>query len=184
MMNKIIEYAPTIVITIIALILLWHFFVGRWVYALLHRFGKLKFSSFDDEKRGMNEHMRFVRRNFRRMQRVKREYYFRLVTDENGEIISEERDGRRYFMMMCLNTGGTRFMSEDWLIEALHFGIISNAEKAKGGMEMTDDRFEGEVPEYNSKVGDIDYFDMAIGMYKDDPIVQMDTKAISNKFFE
>ena len=183
-MELLIYYAPAIIFGVIAAALVWYFFVKRFVDIVLFALGYRRFSAYHDEKRGMNEHVRFVRRNFKRAQKLKRTYYFRLLTDKDGEIEIEERDGKRYFRFLCLNTGEEKQMSENWLIEALYFGIVSNAELKKGAVELVADRYTDEVPEYNKKVGDVSFFNMTIGTYNDDPIVQMDVESINAKFYD
>lgn len=183
-MELFIHYLPSIFVGVIAVILIWYFFISKWISAILFALGYMRFSSYHDEKRGMNEHIRFVRRNFRRAQKHKRTYYFRLLTDASGEIDIEERGGKRYFRFICLNTGEEKAMEEAWLIEALHFGIISNAELNNKAVELVDDRYTDEVPQYNKEVGDVSFFNMIIGMYNDDPIVAMDVESINSKFYD
>ena len=179
-----IEYSPTICIFAIAVILIWYFFIGRFFDVVLFRLGLRRFSSYHDEKRGMNEHIRLVRRTFKRMQKINRKYFFRLLTDESGEIAIEDHNGKRLFSFQCLITGEEKQMDENWLIEALHFKIISNAEMVKGAVELVDDRFDGEVPEYNKKVGDVSYYNMIIGVYNDWSIAQMDVESINAQYYE
>lgn len=184
MKESLAYYAPSIVAAVVIVVLVWYFFVGRFFDFVLFQFGFRRFSSYHDEKRGMNEHIRLVRKTFKNMQKVKRKYFFRLLTDNDGEIAIEERDGKRYFSFICLITGEERQMDENWLIEALYFKIISNAEMMKKSVVLVDDRYDGEVPEYNKKVGDISYYNMIIGMYNDWLIAQMDVETINSSFYE
>ncbi len=177
-------YAPAIFIFAVAAVVIWYFFISRFLDMVLFKLGYRRFSSYHDEKRGMNEHIRLVRRTFKRSQKFKRKYFFRLLTDSSGEIDIEERDNKRYFRLLCLNTGEKKQMSENWLIEALYFGIISNAELKKDSVELVEDRYTDEVPEYNKKVGDVSYFNMIIGMYSDWSIVQMDVESLNKQFYE
>lgn len=177
-------YAPSAAVVVIALILIWYFFVGRFVDFVLFKFGFRRFSAYHDELRGMNEHIRLVRKTFKNMQRVKRRYFFRLMTDADGEMAIEERDGKRYFSFVCLVTGEEKKMDENWFVEALHFRIISNAELIKKHAVIVDDRYDDEVPEYNKKVGDVSYYNMIIGTYNDWSIAQMNVESINSSFYE
>ena len=179
-----VQYLPTILVFTVAAVLVWYFFISRFLDIVLFKLGYKRFSSYHDELRGMNEHIRLVRRTFKKMQKVNRKYFFRLLTDKTGEIAIEEINGKRYFSFLCLNTGEEKQMEENWLIEALHFGIVSNAEMVKGSVELLDDRYDEEVPQYNKKVGDVSYFNMIIGMYNDWSIAQMDVESINAKFYD
>lgn len=179
-----IENSPIIVCTAAGILVVWHFFIRRWIEIILYHFGFLRYSSYEDEKRGMNEHIRLLRRNFKRMQKIKRKCYYRLVPNKDGSIISSIVNNRNMYRLQCLETGEIKEMNEDWLLEALHFKIISNADNISGKISLVDDVNKEPIPEYNKKVGDISYFNLIIGAYSDWSAVQMDMEAVTSDFYK
>lgn len=177
------HYLPSIIIFAAAIWVIWHFFVKRWISLLLYSLGYLRYSAIDDEKRGMNEHVRLLRKIFKTKQKFHRKCYYRLLTNKDGSIMTSVLNGRTMYCMLCLETGEKRDMCEEWLYEALHFKIVSNAAMSNGKVKIVPDVFTGTVPEYNIKVGDISYFNRIIGTYSDWSIVQMDTEAIMKTLY-
>ena len=88
------------------------------------------------------------------------------------------------YRLQCLETGEIKEMNEDWLLEALHFKIISNANNISGKISLVDDVNKEPIPEYNKKVGDISYFNLIIGAYSDWSAVQMDMEAVTSDFYK
>jgi hypothetical protein len=176
-------YSPVIACSIVGIIVVWHFFIRRAIEAVLYKMGYLRYSSYDDEKRGLNEHIRLLRRNFRRMQKFKRKCYYRLLTDDSGNPITVKENEIIKYRLQCLETGEIRDMAESWLHEALFFKIISNAELDENEIKLTDDIYTEPVPEYNKKVGDISYFNRIIGAYSDWSLVQMDMDAVTSNMY-
>lgn len=178
-----IENSPTIVCAIAGLWVIWHFFIRRWLEILLYKLGFLRYSSYEDEKRGMNEHIRLLRRNFKRKQKLHRKCYYRLVPNNDGSLVSSTVNGVDMYRLQCLETGEIKEKEKDWLYEALHFKMISNADNIKGVITLVTDVNTEPVPEYNKKVGDISYFNLIIGAYSDWSAVQMDMDAVTSEFY-
>ena len=178
-----IENSPVIVCSIAGLWVIWHFFVRRWLEILLYSLGFLRYSSYEDEKRGMNEHIRLLRRNFKRVQRFKRKCYYRLIPNKDGSLVSSVVNGDNMYRLQCLETGEVKEKDEEWLREVLHFRIISNADSIDGDIRLVDDVNTEPVPEYNKKVGDISYFNLIIGAYSDWSAVQIDMEAVTSEFY-
>jgi len=177
------QNSATIVCAAAGIWAIWHFFVRRWITILLYKMGYMRYSSYEDELRGLNDHVRLLRRNFRRMQRIKRKCYYRLLPNEDGTLVSSVLSGGDLYRLECLETGEVREMERDWLLEALHFKIISNAALVNGEITIVPDVFTGTVPEYNKKVGDVSYFNLVIGAYSDWSAVRMDVDAVTSDFF-
>lgn len=178
-----VKYLPWWIFVVFMIFVACYFFIIPFISMILFKLGYMKYSAYHDRQRGLHPNIRFQRRIFYLLQIIKRKLYFRILV-KNGQFETKIINNKKLFHTQCLITGENRWVEEEWIYEALHFKIISNAKLHKRQIVITKDAYNKEIPEYNDKVGDISYFVLAIGAYYDMSNVTMDLDAVKSNFYK